>query len=186
MTDTTLITNKNGIDKINRIPLVKNKNCTKMINIVDNKGVSLFVDFCSGSKNDCKCLLKFLDEYLSKNIGIVTFLGDSGFYTQEILDLLKSHNVKTLIAKNVRNCKKYRVYNKKGKKKKLTYFEKIERQLEDMTTREKNQFKQRGKIENLYANYKQIKRFALRYDRYVINLYLYSLLYFCEQFLKHI
>lgn len=45
MTDTSIITNKCGSDFINRNPLVKNKNCSKILNIADDKGVSLFLSF---------------------------------------------------------------------------------------------------------------------------------------------
>lgn len=116
-------------------------------------------------------------------------MADSGFYTNDILNMLKKYNVKPLIAKNVRNSKtKKKTVNKKGKKKKvkLSYAQKIERQLEDMSLREKKLFKKRGKNENIYANYKQIPRFAVGYDRYIKNLHTLSLIYFSEQFLKHL
>src|SRR5271169_1281103 len=138
MTDTSFILNKNGSDCIKRNPLVKNKNCTKLFNIVDDKGVSIFVEFCPGSMYDSKCLMTFLAKFLSENIGITTFLADSGFYTTDIMNLLKEYDVKPLIAKNVRNSKKHKnKVNKKGKKIKLTYAQKIARQLEDMTKQEK-------------------------------------------------
>lgn len=184
MTDTSFILNKNGYDCINRNPLVKNKNCTKIFNIVDDKGISLCTNFYPGNVHDCKCLIDSLDKFLTDNVGIVTFLADSGFYTNEIIELLKKHNVKPLIAKNVRNSKnkiKTTVNDKKP-----TYAQKIQRQLEDMTMADQKIFKKRGKIENMYANYKQIKRFNTRYDKYIINLHGLSLIYFCEQILKHL
>jgi hypothetical protein len=185
MTDTSIILNKNGSDCISRNPLVKNKNCTKLLSIVDNKGVTLFVDYFPGSKNDGKCLLECLENFLSENIGIITFLADSGFYTNEIIDLLKKHDVKPLIAKNVRNSKKHKAINK-NKKIKLTYAQKVARQLEDMTKREKNLFKKRGKIENSYASFKQIPRFNVRYDKLIKYFHALSLIYFCEQIIKHL
>lgn len=45
ITDTSIILNKNGYDRISRNPLVKNKNCTKLLSIVDDKGVTLFADY---------------------------------------------------------------------------------------------------------------------------------------------
>jgi hypothetical protein len=88
---------------------------------------------------DSKCLSNILDDFLEKNVGITTFLADFGFYTSYIIEVLKKHAVKPLIAKNVRNSKKHkRPINKKVKKVKLTYAQKIERQLEDLTKKRKN------------------------------------------------
>jgi len=63
MIDTTIIMNKNGSDMIKRNLLVKNKNCTKMVNIIDNKGVSIFACYNSGSMHDSKCLLSIIDDF---------------------------------------------------------------------------------------------------------------------------
>jgi hypothetical protein len=49
MTTTSIIINKNGRDSIRRNPLVKNKNCTKILNIVDDKGIPLFTNFNRGT-----------------------------------------------------------------------------------------------------------------------------------------
>lgn len=185
MTDSTIILNKGGVDEIKRNPLVKNKNCSKMFNIVDDKGVPLITDFCVGTKHDSVCLTDRLKVFLENN-EIKVFMADSGFYSKAIIDLLKAHNVKPLIAKNVRNKKKGKKKKKNKKKEKLTYQQKMERQLEDFTKAEKKLFKKRGKIENVYANYKQIRHFSLRYDKYIKNLAALSMIYFCEQIIKHL
>ena len=158
-----------------------------MFNIVDDKGIPLVTDFHIGTKHDCVCLMEKLKGFLEEN-EIKVFMADSGFYTKEILDLLKEHNVKLLIAKNVRNSKKNKKKNNKknDKKKKLTYQQKIKRQLEDFSEKDKKLFKKRGKIENVYGNYKQIRHFSLRYDKYIKNLQALTMIYFCEQIIKHL
>jgi len=178
-TDTTFILNKYGTDCIKRNRLVKNKNCTKLLLIVDDKGIPITTHFFSGNMYDSKCLINILDDFLERNPDITTFLADAGFYTSEIINVLLKHNIKPIIAKNVRNK------GKKNKKIKLSYKEKINRQTEDFTKKDKKLYRKRIKSENVFANYKQIPHFVVRYDRLIKNLYGLSLIYFLEQILKH-
>ena len=187
MVDTSIILNKNGSELIKRNSLVKNKFCTKLLSIVDDKGIPIYVNYNPGSMHDSKCLVDILDDFLSKNTDIVSFLGDSGFYTEKIKTILKKHNVRSIIAKNVRNKKTNKKYvDKNGKKRKLTYTEKISRQVEDFTLMDKRKFKKRHKVENVYANFKQKPHFNMRYDKHVNKLYNLTLFYFCEEIFKHI
>jgi hypothetical protein len=187
MVDTSTIFNKNGNDYIKRNYCVKNKFCTKVLTIVDDKGIPLYVNYNPGSQHDSECLIKILDEFLVKTPDIVTFLADAGFYTNAIQETLKKHGVKPIIAKNVKNRKTTKIYlDKNGKKRKLTPKEKIERQVEDFTNKDKKIFKKRHKVENVYANLKQKPHLSLRYDKRVINMYNLTLLYFCEKILCHI
>lgn len=187
MVDISIILNKYGSDLIKRNYLVKNKFCTKILTIVDDKGIPLYIKYDTGSKNDGKSLIEVLDDFLEKTPDIVSFLADSGFYTKAILNTLKKHNVTPIIAKNIRNTKKDKKYvNNSKKNKKITFEELIERQTEDFTNSDKRKFKKRHKVENVYANLKQKPRFNIRYDRFVKNLYNLTLIYFCEQILKHI
>jgi len=187
MVDTTIILNKNGNDYIKRNFCVKNKFCSKLLTIVDDKGVPLFINYNPGSMYDSKCLTRILDDFLIKTPDIVTFLADAGFYTNDILDTLKKHNVRPIIAKNVKNKKRDKKYlDNNGNKRKLTTKEKIERQIEDFTNNDKKLFKKRKKVENVYANFKQKPHFNMRFDKKIVNMYSLTLLYFCEKILNHL
>jgi len=158
----------------------------RLLTIVDDKGIPLFINYHPGSTHDSKCLARVLNDFLEKTPDIDTFLADSGFFTVEIMETLKKHGVKPIIAKNVRNKKTNKKYeDKNGKKRKPTYYELIERQTEDFSESDKEIFKQRHKVENVYSNFKQIPRFNMRYDKLIINMYGLTLIYFCEQILKH-
>lgn len=187
MVDTSIILNKNGNDYIRRNYCVKNKFCSKLLTIVDDKGIPLFVNYNPGSRYDSKCLIKILDDFLNKTPDIVSFLADAGFYTYDIIDTLKKHGVNPIIAKNVKNKKKDKKYlDKDGNKRKLTVKERIEIQIEDFTNKERKIFKKRKKVENVYANFKQKPHFTVRYDKQIVNMYNLTLLYFCEKIISHI
>jgi len=187
MVDTSIILNKNGNDFIRRNHLVKNKFCSKLLTIVDDKGIPLFINYNPGSRYDSECLIRVLDDFLNDTPDVVTFLADAGFYTNAILDTLKKHNVRLIIAKNVKNTKPNKKYlDENGKKRKLTVKERIERQIEAFTNNDKKLFKKRNKVENVYSNFKQIPHFNMRFDKKIINLYKLSLIYFCEKMLSHI
>ena len=92
-----------------------------------------------------------------------------------------------IIAKNVKNKKRDKKYlDKNGNKRKLTTKEKIERQVEDFTNKDKKLFKKRKKVENVYANFKQKPHFNMRFDKKIVNMYSLTLLYFCEKILNHL
>jgi len=182
--DVTIIVNNNGIDCKKRSNYAKNKNCTKLLTVIDKNKIPIAFFFFAGNMNDIKCLNLTLDELL-KQYGkyIKYFLADAGFHSNYIYELIEKYNIKHLIPKNMRNNKKY----KKENGEKLTYKEKIKIQFEDFTKKDKQLYKKRIKVENMYANYKNTNnRFRTREDKYITNLQGLTYLYYAEQILNNL
>jgi len=182
--DVTIIINNNGIDCKGRSNYAKNKNCTKLLSIIDKNKIPLLISFFKGNMNDIKCLNLTIEEFLIKyDNKIKNFLADAGFYSNYIMDMLDKYKIKYLIPKNVRNNKKYKKVN--GEK--LTYKEKIEIQFEDFTKQERKIYKKRIGVENMYATYKNTNnRFRTREDKYVKNLEGLTYLYYAEKIFEHL
>lgn len=182
--DVTIIVNNNGIDCKKRSNYAKNKNCTKLLTVIDKNKIPLAFFFFAGNMNDIKCLNLTLDELL-KQYGqyIKYFLADAGFHSSYIYELIEKYNIKHLIPKNMRNNKKY----KKENGEKLTHEEKIKIQFEDFTKKDKQLYKKRIIVENMYANYKNTNnRFRTREDKYIANLQGLTYLYYAEQILNNL
>lgn len=116
MVDTSIILNKNGNDYIRRNYCVKNKFCSKLLTIVDDKGIPLYVNYNPGSRYDSKCLIKILDDFLNKTPDIVSFLVDTTCSYNSLNrcwilyirynQYIKKHGVNPIIAKNLKNKKR--------------------------------------------------------------------------------
>jgi hypothetical protein len=182
--DVTIIVNNNGIDCRKRSNYAKNKNCTKLLTIIDKNRIPLAFFFFKGNMNDIKCLNLTLEDLL-KQYGhhIVYFLADAGFHSKYIFELLEKYNIKQLIPKNIRNNKKYQKENRE----KLTYAEKIKIQFEDFSKADRKKYKIRINVENMYANYKNTNnRFRTREDKYIKNLQGLTYLYYSEQIFQNL
>lgn len=182
--DVTIIINNNGIDCKERSNYAKNKNCTKLLSIIDKNKIPLLLSFFKGNMNDIKCLNLEIEDFLMQyDNKIKNFLADAGFYSNYIIDTLKKYKINYLIPKNIRNNKKY----KKANGEKLTYKEKIEIQFEDFKKQERKTYKKRICVENMYATYKNTNcRFRTREDKYVKNLQGLTYLYFAEKIFENL
>ncbi len=181
--DATILINKNGIDCKGRNKYAKNKFCTKLFTIIDKNKIPIVMFYIAGNTNDIKCLNISLEKFLEQyNKNICYFLADTGFHSKFISELLQKYKVKYLIPKNMRNSKKY-----KKKNRKLSHNEKFRIQFEEFTKRDKQIYKKRIAVENMYANYKNSnKRFNIREDKYIKNLEGFTYLFFSEKILNNI
>jgi hypothetical protein len=157
LTDTTLIINKMGIDKIGFNPQLLKHKTSKISYITTLDGIPIDIYITSGNDNDCKILLEQLNQPNNnfKNIKILNneLLGDAGYDGDKIRIKLNELNFGKLICpRNKRNIKDL----KKLEQLKLCDEDKIK-------------LKKRSKIENMFAFLKSFKRVVLRYDKYVIN-----------------
>ncbi len=154
MTDTTVIVNKQGIDKVHYNKAYPKHKISKVSFITDNNKVVLNVKLFSGNINDSKIFVdqlnsdNLIDTVLDENNRDV-ILGDSAYDSNIIRNKLAEQKYKKLICpKNKRNTKN------KEKLKKLK-----------MNVNDKKIFKNRIKIEHKFCNLKQNKRIQIRYDK---------------------
>ena len=163
--DTTLISNKGGIDNVGyNIQLPKHK--TSKISIISNKNKILDIQLFSGNLNDAGILDKQLNTFncYESNLNNV-LLGDSGYDSNNIRNKLKNIKFgKLLTYKNRRNTKdKNKLNNIKLSKQEIIIL--------------KNK---RIKIEHINAKLKNYKKVIIRYDKktknYLNTVYLFSIL----------
>ena len=155
LTDTTLISNKLGIDNIGYNPQNPKHKVSKISLISDENGIPLIADIYNGSSYDSKILDNQLDGFINifpkllnnKNI----MLGDAGYDSKQLKDKIANNNIGILLtAKNKRNIK-----NKLDALK--------------LSDNEKKLLKKRIKVEHLNAQLKQYKRVSIRYDKFSTN-----------------
>ena len=169
------IINKYGIDGLKRNKFAKNKKCYKIFTLIDSYGKVIYFSYHFGNMYDSKILNLSFNKILKLiNHRSNYFLADSGFCSKKIRSKLESKNIKPLIPKNIRNTKK------NFKMKDLSFQERLNITLKDFTEEQKIIYKKRIKVENVYANYKQINRFNMRYDKYMINLIGFMFIYFSK------
>lgn len=163
LTDTTLIQNKMGIDKIGFNPQLCKHKTSKISYITSKNGVPIDIYIASGNNYDSKILLdqlnqtNIVDNCNSKNN---ILLGDAGYDSNKIRELLKNKQFGKLIChRNKRNIKD------PIKLKKL-----------DLNQKDKTIIKKRIKVEHVFSHLKSFKRISLRYDKLVNNYYNFVLL----------
>jgi len=156
LTDTTLISNKLGIDKIGYNPQNPKHKVSKISLITDDNGIPLMADIYNGSSYDSKILDNQLDSFISKfpmllnNNNII--LGDAGYDSKKLKDKVANNKIGLLLtARNKRNIKD----KNKLDALKLTDNEKL--------------MKKRIKVEHINAQLKQYKRLSIRYDKLSVN-----------------
>jgi hypothetical protein len=173
ITDTSLVANKCGIDKITYNPQLKKHKSTKISYISDIKGKPLDIQIYNSSINDSKILNSHLDniDFFKKNNNNI-LLADSGYdsgkqkfyfcfptlknkvyfilFSNPIRKKLQQIKFGRLIApKNTRNCKDPKLLK--------TY---------KLCDKDKKLLKHRIKIENSFSQLKSFKRINIRYDKY--------------------
>lgn len=143
LSDTSTVYNKYNADKVKRNAYFKNKKVVKITAITEKYGMPLHIDVVSGNHNDVKILKEQLDNELYIDINSnsnMYFLADKGYDGEELRTKLIDKKFIPIIDYNIRNTKN------PDKIKKLT-------------TREKKLYKNRIRVENLFAKIK------MRYNR---------------------
>lgn len=110
ITDTTIIPNKLGIDKIGYNPQIPKHKASKISLITDEKGIPLEANIYSCSNYDSTILDIQLDDFNKHYKSILNnnniLLGDAGYDSNKVRDKLKAINFGKLVAaKNKRNIK---------------------------------------------------------------------------------
>jgi len=149
--DSTVIPNKYGSEKVGRNKIYKNKNITKITLIADNKNKPIYANISAGNIYDSKILFDNFDDFLiSKTVYDKYnnyFLGDKGYCSNKLRELLKSNKYYPIIAHNKRNTKD-------------------PNKLIELTDNEKKIYKKRIKIEHIFGFIKKkFRRIDTRYDR---------------------
>lgn len=172
-TDTTIIHNINGSDKMKRNKYVKNKKVMKVSLITDINGIPFSIKTISGNTNDARILNDQLNDpfYIdlneySKNEKF--FLADKGYDSLNLRKKLTENNFIPIIAFNKRNTKD-------------------PKKLKTLTPKQKKMYKRRIKIEMVFGLLKRsYKRVRVRYDKYSTNYDSFLFLAFNMILFKHI
>ena len=157
LTDTTIISNKLGIDKIGYNPQLPKHKISKISLITDEIGIPFSATIYNGSMYDSKILDIQFDDFIINNSLLLNnnniLLGDAWYDSIKLKNKVKNSNFGILLtARNKRNIKD---------KNKLDALK-----LSDI---EKKLLKKRIKVEHVNVHLKQYKRLSIRYDKYSIN-----------------
>lgn len=148
-TDTSMIHNKYGEEKVGRNMCHKGKKITKVSIITDSKGIPLNAGIYEGNRYDSAILREQLDDKNTNMIGTEirkkTFMADKGYDSSIIREKLKEKGYNVIIPYNKRNTKD------KNKEKKLNEKEKI--------------YRKRVQIEYTFMKMKRYRRTDVRYDK---------------------
>jgi transposase len=151
-TDTSIISNKYGIDKVKRNKYCKNKKVSKLSIVTLSNGIPFNVKLYNGNRNDAFIFMDHVEDNLinidKKNIKI--FMADKGYDSIKIKNYLTKNNINYLIPQNKRNTKN----NSK---------------IINMTPKDKIKYKKRIKVENMFQKIKSFRRLNIRYDKYSEN-----------------
>lgn len=156
LTDTTLIPNKMGIDKIGFNPQLLKHKTSKISYITTENGVPIDIYVTAGNYYDSRILIDQLNQ--PNNIKYIRstnneLLGDADYDSNNIRNKLEEIKFGKIICnRNKRNIKD------PNKLKKI-----------QLTTEEKIKLKKRHKVENIFSTLKSFKRIAVRYDKKIIN-----------------
>ena len=173
LTDTTLISNKLGIDNIGYNPQHPKHKVSKVSLITDVNGIPLMANIYNGSTYDSKILDIQLNDFIIKYPKMLTnnniLLGDAGYDSNKLKDKVKNNNIGVLLtARNRRNIKD---------KNKLEALK--------LSDKEKQLLKNRIKVEHVNAQLKKYKRLSIRYDKYSNNYTLFLHLSCIDIILRH-
>ena len=154
--DSSFIQNINGIDCIGRNKYFKNKKGTKISFIIDDKKIPISIVLDKGNVNDGQFIEKHLQnmlidtntkKFVNNNRYKQYFLGDKGYDSQKIRNILSEKGYIPLIDYNKRNTRDPKKIKKLNKKDKIKY-------------------KKRIKVENIFCYLKKNKRIRLREEKY--------------------
>lgn len=153
--DSTIVYNKYGINKIGRNKFYKNKNATKISLMTDSNGFPLSILFLKGNYHDNSVFDKHVRDanILLPNIR-KRIIADKAYSSKKNYVLLNEHNISHIIPprKNMKMAKTYK-YNK-------------------------DDYKKRIKIEQIFSRLKIYKRIYARYDKLLSNFKGFVLLAF--------
>ena len=157
LTDTTLIPNKMGIDKIGFNPQLKKHKTSKISYITTNKGAPINTFVTSGNHYDSRILIDQLNQTPTFFKDIKTqnnsLLGDAGYDSAKIRKILAENNFgKIICPRNPRNIK-----------------DSIKLAQLKLSDKEKHILKKRYKVEHIFSHLKSFKRISLRYDKNMSN-----------------
>ena len=144
--DSTIIYNKNGINKIGRNKFYKNKKATKISLMTDKYGFPLSVLFMKGNYHDIRVFNSHIRDAIvimpNKKLKIIA---DKAYASKNNYELLDEKNIDHIIPprKNMKIAKTYK-YDK------IEYMERI-------------------KIEHIFARLKMFRRLDNRHDKYIRN-----------------
>ena len=162
-TDTTIIQNKNGINFIKRNKYINNKNCNKLSFVVDSNFIPIYVKAYTGNVYDSKIIRKdFKNKNLCKFLKHCTyFVADKGYCSKEIRIYLKNNKITPIID-----------YNKRCTKDK--------QKIKTLTASEKEIYKNRNKIEHIFAHLKERHKLNQRHEKYIKNYMNILYMFLCE------
>jgi len=174
ITDTSIILNKLGIDKVGFNPQIPKHKGSKISLITDSLGIPINSNIFSANIYDSKILNIQLDDIIKNNKEILNnnniLLGDSGYDSNEIRNKLKEINFgRLLVPRNKRNTKN---------KNKLDSYK--------LLSVEKKLLKLRINIEHKNEHLKQYRRLSIRYDKYYCNYLVFLHLACIDIILKRI
>ena len=144
--DSTTIYNKNGVNKIGRNKFYKNKNTTKISLMTDKNGFPLSIFFMKGNYHDATIFEKHIKDAkmivpsVKKKI-----IADKAYASKNIYSTLEQNGFEHIIPPR-RNMKMYKTYKY-----------------------DKNEYKQRIKIEHIFARLKMFKHIEQRNDKLLRN-----------------
>jgi transposase len=155
--DSTIIYNKNGINKIGRNKFYKNKKTTKISLMTDKNGFPLSILFMKGNYHDITVFNKHIrDAKLIQPKIKKTIIADKAYASNKNYKLLEENNFSHIIPprKNMKLSKTY-IYNK-------------------------NEYKKRIKIEHIFGRLKIFKRIDQRNDKLLRNYKGFTYLAFAQ------
>jgi hypothetical protein len=173
-TDTTVISNKNGSEKVGKNKLYKNKKVTKLSVITDNNKIPILANIYSGNIYDSKILLDQLqnNQFIINNILIkkIKFIvADKGYDSKQLKEFIKNkYNSILITPQNRRNIKNPLL-------------------IRSLTPEYKKMYNNRVKIENFFGTLKRsFKRITERYDKksYIFESFIFFA--FCNLIIKHL
>ena len=152
-TDTSVIANKYGCDKVGRNKYYKNKKITKLSIITDEQGIPISVKLDAGNIHDSKIMTEQLNDKHCHLIKVLQprnkiMMADKGYDSKPLKKLLKENGYTTIIPQNRRNIK--------DKKK-----------IHKMRPQEKRLYRKRIRVENTFMKLKKNRRLDVRYDKMV-------------------
>jgi hypothetical protein len=152
--DSTIINNKFCIELENHLPINKNRKGVKISVIVDDIGSPLTYIICESTVHDSKIAINNINDMLNNKIinnafdktnGYVYLLGDKGYDSFTIKNIINDNDMKHIISPNNRNTKDP---NKKY-----------------LTEHETEKIKKRMKVENFFAIIKRTAKINCIYEK---------------------
>jgi transposase len=144
--DSTIIYNKNGVNKIGRNKFYKNKKTTKISLMTDKNGFPLSIFFIKGNYHDNSIFNKHIRDAIIITPKIKkTIIADKAYSSYKNYKLLEDKNLLHIIPPR-NNMKLYKTY-----------------------IYDKDEYKKRIKIEHIFGRLKMFKRIEQRNDKLLRN-----------------